>query len=1430
MIAKTWKQPKCPWTDDWIKKLWYIYTMEYYLWTEKRKVAVGDAGGEGGGAPARTQADSPQLGDSVQALESRASGRNCKQQTRDKVGRDPRICPSLGSRRNRGLLENSCPGLGQNRTSGEHRAPVRFWASLAQQKSPGGGILPSSREEGLTLLEGLAFSLLILTTKQEASLLYRRGTRGSERPEHPRLLLCEEPPFFTSILCCPDSCHGDFGARQPVVAVPGTLSVRFCSEAPTPGISLHQASTRRPQGFPPASLSPPRAPSGCADGPQGWSARTGGPAPQQVTGSSAPGARGLCGEQRKARRPSPGRGHLSPEDNGFGAKQENGKAEQNLRPSWRQSSLGTSCYLVSGEGVLTTARPSQGEERMKPSDQLKGRGPGLRSRTILRTGARAWLPLVLLWPLSLKSEVDWTWPKHPRGLSQDREADSRLCPGMCQGKLGSSEAPRWEEMEGNRSRRDSNWVVKGHGEAVRIQHSGRTSLSTRLDRTAAGPGVKGPSPWLKQPKSEAFCSLEPELQTQQQVHLEKARRFPLTLVMTESVAVNCEARFKVENSFGFHRHPREAKFCCRATTVRQSLPGSSLATQSCSEAAYRCSSGTASWAAERGGCEPEPVRISDCPSQSLGRTPACPPPSARCFPCSVPARFGKEAGSPPRLRRFGFERGWGAAEASPRICGQPGSGKVFQISQQRLPRSPPPGEQTAASASWFTWGPLSVGVYGPLSSPCPHSGAAHGAPWHFPALTSKRRAPSGPLRMSHGQPWVRAESWHLSKGTARPMRNMWGPKCWVETPGPSRPCSSEDASDPACTDQARLGASAAIRVSRWPGVGLYLGGRLGGHRPSQAITAGEDGKRGRPDPGTLRKILLLELLTHLSCVLNPLDVDRHLQLIRPEHPWATLPPPAGGGCRAGSPLLQHLPCSCPPAPLFPYSLFPQNSKSQILKMTSSPASHLASGGIPAILGRAQGHHSSNVPPAGADNTGLQERLRSSPSERHTPARPVNQQLVSGPQCRRVLTPLLPPEQPSWLWPMRGAYTSGRSTSRRSTRDKIRAPPFSCWAFHHLLPHWHLHASWPTSKQALEESVEQAEEGWETEAAHSLRAKCRGIAIPASRKPGGEPTGQPRSLRLEGSSHWSLGELASSRHLAPFGLWSLDSAWVCSPSPSGVTWAQGLVSGQMSGTCSGPKGSGVKACDRWNQSEWSVFSGRKLAETSGRAATELVEMQPLLGTQHFQLNDWSGSFPLQTHHFENQLLSSGLSPSKASTFPGKGRTEGQGGVPAAAQHHYGASPLTCAGGAPGGAGPSLGSRYQARLGPTPCMAGCDTGRTSFSPCSIVMPAVSKCKHDSRWRPLPALWGLEAPAALPLRAWASIVECKKYTSHCAPVCARPTPPQDKREGHLAQLEQVGGGIRGHAAEEGELTGSWQQVGGASWTGCRGDAAERLLHLHY
>ena len=34
-MAKTWKQPKCPSTYEWIKTMWYIYTIEYYLAMKK---------------------------------------------------------------------------------------------------------------------------------------------------------------------------------------------------------------------------------------------------------------------------------------------------------------------------------------------------------------------------------------------------------------------------------------------------------------------------------------------------------------------------------------------------------------------------------------------------------------------------------------------------------------------------------------------------------------------------------------------------------------------------------------------------------------------------------------------------------------------------------------------------------------------------------------------------------------------------------------------------------------------------------------------------------------------------------------------------------------------------------------------------------------------------------------------------------------------------------------------------------------------------------------------------------------------------------------------------------------------------------------------------------------------------------------------------
>ena len=39
-IANTWKQPKCPSTDDWIRKTWYIYTLEYRSAIKKKKIML----------------------------------------------------------------------------------------------------------------------------------------------------------------------------------------------------------------------------------------------------------------------------------------------------------------------------------------------------------------------------------------------------------------------------------------------------------------------------------------------------------------------------------------------------------------------------------------------------------------------------------------------------------------------------------------------------------------------------------------------------------------------------------------------------------------------------------------------------------------------------------------------------------------------------------------------------------------------------------------------------------------------------------------------------------------------------------------------------------------------------------------------------------------------------------------------------------------------------------------------------------------------------------------------------------------------------------------------------------------------------------------------------------------------------------------------
>ena len=39
-IARTWKQPKCPSIVEWIKKMWHIYTMEYYSVIERNEIEL----------------------------------------------------------------------------------------------------------------------------------------------------------------------------------------------------------------------------------------------------------------------------------------------------------------------------------------------------------------------------------------------------------------------------------------------------------------------------------------------------------------------------------------------------------------------------------------------------------------------------------------------------------------------------------------------------------------------------------------------------------------------------------------------------------------------------------------------------------------------------------------------------------------------------------------------------------------------------------------------------------------------------------------------------------------------------------------------------------------------------------------------------------------------------------------------------------------------------------------------------------------------------------------------------------------------------------------------------------------------------------------------------------------------------------------------
>ena len=39
-LAKTWKQPKCPSTDEWIKNMWHIYAVEYYSAIKRNEIEL----------------------------------------------------------------------------------------------------------------------------------------------------------------------------------------------------------------------------------------------------------------------------------------------------------------------------------------------------------------------------------------------------------------------------------------------------------------------------------------------------------------------------------------------------------------------------------------------------------------------------------------------------------------------------------------------------------------------------------------------------------------------------------------------------------------------------------------------------------------------------------------------------------------------------------------------------------------------------------------------------------------------------------------------------------------------------------------------------------------------------------------------------------------------------------------------------------------------------------------------------------------------------------------------------------------------------------------------------------------------------------------------------------------------------------------------
>ena len=138
-----------------------------------------------------------------------------------------------------------------------------------------------------------------------------------------------------------------------------------------------------------------------------------------------------------------------------------------------------------------------------------------------------------------------------------------------------------------------------------------------------------------------------------------------------------------------------------------------------------------------------------------------------------------------------------------------------------------------------------------------------------------------------------------------------------------------------------------------------------------------------------------------------------------------------------------------------------------------------------------------------------------------------------------------------------------------------------------------------------------------------------------------------------------------------------------------------------------------------------FSGRKLAETFKKGQLQ-IWLRCSCSWAPCIFSRMTGVVPFQIHHFENQLLSSGLFPGQVSAFTSPAGSDSwqrkNGGQVWCwwLCSIFWAPFSTCV-------RPSVGPRGQARLGPTACTAGCDRGRSS----ALQMPLPAALGTGSHW---------------------------------------------------------------------------------------------------